>query len=176
MTFKDPVPHDTNSRLAQQLPQREVLSDPRPNLYSSPHAPHQNPKGSTYTWHLVWRLDQMLPTSEIFFITLSLILTIHFAPWGQEALVKVRVLPEPRESREARHYSLLSNELLVSFPVTGRSKGSVWTSGGQPGSLIRDAVDRRTTCTQQTPGHCVEMYWYENEGAQRIKQSLNNRV
>ena len=98
----------------------------------------------------------------------SLILTIHFAPQGQEALAKVRVFPEPRESGEARHYSLLSNELLASFPLTGRSKDLVWTSGGQPGSLIRDATDRRPTCTQQSPGHRVQMPWYENEGAERM--------
>lgn len=149
---------------------------PDPNFTARHVLPTRIPRAPHTHGILSGDLTRCCPRLEFFFITLSLILTIHFAPWGQEALAKVRVLPERRESREARHYSLLSNELLVSFPVTGRSKGSVWTSGGQPGSLIRDAVDRRTTCTQQTPGHCAEMHWYENEGAERIKPSLNSRV
>ena len=57
-----------------------------------------------------------------------------------------------------------------------RSKDLVWTSGGQPGSLIRDATDRRTTRTQQSPGHREEMPCYENEGAERMNSEFKQRT
>ena len=168
LTFKDPVPHDTNNRLAQQLPQREVLSDLRPDLHNSPRAPHVvHPQGGHInmasclgTWpHAahVWN----------FFYYSKSYLHHPLCSQGQEALPKVRMLPEPRESGEARHYSLLSDELLASFLVTGGSQGSVWTSRGQPGSLIRDAIGRRTTAHGRplaTAWRCTGMKMREARG------------
>ena len=90
---------------------------------------------------------------------------------GQEALPKVRMLPEPRESGEARHYSLLSDELLASFPVTGGSQGSVWTSRGQPGSLIRDATGRRKLHTADPwppRGDALAWKWGRREDELRV--------